>query len=292
MDLYRSILITGGGGMLAGALVDALLARGLQPVALKRADCDITDADSVAKIFERYRPSLLFNCAAHTAVDLCESEPAKANLINGEGPGNLARLARDYQTKLVHYSTDFVFDGQSDRPYRPTDPTNPLSVYGSSKLLGEQRVQQYLGGEALIVRTAWLFGRHGNCFPQTMLTHAKAGRRLSVVNDQVGSPTSTTDLAAATLHLLDAQARGIFHLANTGHTTWFDFAATTLQCFGMDSSVNPITTADWVKLRPGQAKRPAYSVLDTQAYNGLTGRQMPSWKQALQAYRAEQASKV
>jgi dTDP-4-dehydrorhamnose reductase len=125
-----------------------------------------------------------------------------------------------------------------------------------------------------------------------MLTYAKAGRRLSVVNDQIGSPTLTNDLAAASLNLLDAKARGIFHLANAGHTTWFDFAASTLQCFGIEATVAPISTADWVKLRPGQAKRPAYSVLDTGAYSEATGQTMRPWREALDVYRAERSVEV
>src|SRR6266567_9643301 len=169
MDVYRSILITGGTGMLAHALSDTLRSRGLTPIAVSRTECDISDPDSVARLFEKHHPTLLLNCAAHTGVDLCEDEPQKANTINGEGPGNLSQLAKGYRTKLIHYSTDFVFDGQSDRPYRTDDPPNPLSVYGSSKLLGEKRIAGIDPPGWIIVRTAWLFGRHGNCFPQTII---------------------------------------------------------------------------------------------------------------------------
>src|SRR5258708_303757 len=219
MDVYRSIVITGGSGMLAHALRDALQARGLHAVSSTRADCDISNPDSVARLFKTYHPTLLLNCAAHTHVDLCEDQPLEANAINGYGPGHLARQAKEHHTKLIHFSTDFVFDGQNDRPYCPQDPTNPLSIYGSSKLLGEQLLQDAAPPGWIIVRTAWLFGRYGNCFPQTIVRLAQNQRPLRVVNDQIGSPTATIDLAEATLNLVDRNAEGIFHVTNSGQTS-------------------------------------------------------------------------
>lgn len=285
MDVYRSILITGGGGMLAHALVDALTAKGLAATAVRRAECDIADPEDVTRLFEKYNPSLLFNCAAHTGVDLCEDEPDKANAINGEGPGNLARLAQEHGTKLVHFSTDFVFDGQSDRPYKPDDQTHPISVYGETKLRGEKRIQQVDSPDWLIVRTAWLFGRYGNCFPQTMVKMGQAGRPLRVVSDQFGSPTSTVDLSEATLELVDRSAGGLFHITNSGITSWYEFAQTTLREFGVEADLAPLTTTEWVKLRPKQAKRPLYSVLDGEKYTAITGKTLRHWTEALSDYR-------
>jgi dTDP-4-dehydrorhamnose reductase len=290
MDVYRSIIITGGGGMLAHALIDALKARGHTATPVRRAECDIADVEDVSQMFRQHRPSLLLNCAAHTGVDLCEDEPEKANAINGDGPGHLATLAAEYGTRLVHYSTDFVFDGQCDRPYRPDDRPNPVSAYGASKLLGEQRIQELSPPGWLILRTAWLFGGHGSCFPQVMIKMARAGRPLRVVCDQFGSPTYTVDLAAATLRLVDRGLPGIFHVTNSGVTNWHDFAAATLKEFGIPADLAPVTTAEWLRMRPKQAKRPAYSVLDGAQYTVATGHSMRLWTQALRDYRESQAA--
>ena len=287
MDTYRSILITGGRGMLAQALMESARAKGLSPVAIGRDECDITDCDSVARLFEKHRPTLLLNCAAHTGVDLCEDEPQKANVINGQGPEHLAQLAKSYRTKLVHYSTDFVFDGHSDRPYRVDDPPNPLSAYGASKLLGEKRIAGIDPPGWIVVRTAWLFGRYGNCFPQTIVKLAQAGRPLRVVNDQLGSPTGTPDLADATFRLIDRGAQGVFHLTNSGITSWYEFAKAALEAFGLTGAdIAPVTTADWFKIRPKQARRPAYSVLDVSRYTDATGDTPRAWQEALSDYAA------
>lgn len=283
-ERYRSVVITGGGGMLARALGDALHARGIQPTLASRAECDITDRGSVSDLFRRHKPSLLINCAAHTGVDLCEDEPDRANLINGGGPRNLAQLAKEYGSKLVHYSTDFVFDGQIDRPYRVDDPTRPLSVYGRSKLLGEEAIAEIDPPGWVVVRTAWLFGRHGNCFPHTIVKLALAGRPLRVVNDQIGSPTATPDLAEATLRLVDCGASGMFHVTNSGVTSWYGFAKEVLEQFGLTADIGPVTTAEWFKLRPKQATRPSYSVMDTLRYTTATGRTLRPWQEALAEY--------
>jgi dTDP-4-dehydrorhamnose reductase len=285
MAAYESIVITGGGGMLAHALVDAMRARDLSAVVLTRADCDITNRSDVSRLFQSHRPTLLLNCAAHTGVDLCEDEPQRANAINGEGPGLLAKMAREYRTRLIHFSTDFVFDGQIDRPYRPDDRPNPLSAYGRSKVLGEARIQEAAPPDWLILRTAWLFGRHGSCFPQTIVKLAQAGRPLRVVDDQIGCPTFTVDLAAATLKLIDSSASGIFHVTNSGVTSWYAFAAAILKEFGLSADLSPVTTTHWLELRPKQAKRPAYSVLDVEAYTSAANHSLRHWSEALSEYR-------
>jgi dTDP-4-dehydrorhamnose reductase len=292
MDVYRSIVITGGGGMLAHALADGLRSRGLSPLSVKREECDITSPADVSRLFQSHRPTLLLNCAAHTAVDQCEDEPQRANAINGEGPGILARMSREYRTCLTHFSTDFVFDGQIDRPYRPDDPPNPLSAYGASKLLGEKRIQEASPPGWLILRTAWLFGRHGDCFPSTIVKLAQAGRPLRVVSDQVGSPTSTADLAEAALRLIDRKASGIFHVTNFGTTTWYEFAEAILTAFGVTADLAPVTTAEWLRIRPRQAKRPAYSVLDGEAYTSATNHRLRPWREALGDYRRSLGSSL
>lgn len=287
MDVYQSVIVTGGGGMLAQDLNRVLRARGVTPVLARRAECDITNRDQLARYFDTHRPTLVFNCAAHTGVDLCEDEPDRAGAINGQGPGNVAQFCRDHGARLIHFSTDFVFDGQSDRPYRPDDIPNPVSAYGKSKLLGEERIRETSQLTWLTIRTAWLFGRHGNCFPQVILNRARAGHGLKVVADQIGCPTYSLDLAVAVIELLDRGAKGIWHVSNSCPSNWYEFAKSILTEFDVPAEVTPISTADWVAMRPRQAKRPAYSVLDTSAYASLTGREMRNWRDALRDYRTE-----
>lgn len=284
--MYERVVITGGGGMLAQALVRSLRARGYHVMALDHAACDIANESDAHRTFLELKPTLLINCAAYTKVDLAEQEPDRADAVNGYAVGTLARLAKQYGTTLVHYSTDFVFDGSSTRPYRPDDPVNPLSTYGRSKLLGERELQGAAPARWLIVRTAWLYGPGGPCFPQSILNAARAGKPLTVVNDQIGSPTFTSDLADATLELLDRGAGGIWHVANSGQTTWFDFAASILQEFAVHADLKPTTAAEWKAARPTSATRPAYSVLDTEPYHRLVGHPMRPWREALRAYRA------
>ena len=270
--------------MLAHELSKVLHSRGCAHTLIGREECDVSDPSQVARLFQRHRPTFLLNCAAHTAVDQCEDEPERANAINGEAVGHLAELAREHHTKLVHFSTDFVFDGHIDRPYRPDDIPNPLSAYGKSKLLGEEAMKQVAPPAWITIRTSWLFGRHGHCFPKAIIDRARSGHALKVVDDQKGCPTYAVDLAAATLDLIDRRASGIWHVTNTSPTTWFEFAKAIVSQFQIAAQVTPISTAQWVAMRPRQAVRPAYSVLDTGAFAALTGRQMRPWHDALRDY--------
>jgi dTDP-4-dehydrorhamnose reductase len=246
---------------------------------------DITSDDSLARAFEQHRPTLVLNCAAHTKVDLCEEQRDLADAINGRAVATLATLSKQHGSKLVHYSTDFVFDGSATTPYKPTHPTHPLSAYGRSKLLGEQQLQQINPPGYLIIRTAWVYGPSGACFPQTMVNAARAGKPLRVVCDQVGTPTYTRDLAAATLDLIDVGAAGLLHYTNAGQTNWCDFTRAILDEFGIPAPVEAITSADWQKLRPASAHRPSYSVLDTSDYTRLTGKAPRPWRDALGDYK-------
>jgi dTDP-4-dehydrorhamnose reductase len=284
--LFDSIVITGGGGMLGHALADLLRARGHQPTVLTRAQCDIANDDHIRAIFD-HRPTLLLNSAAHTKVDQCETEPELADTINGYAVGKMAAMSRQHGTYLVHISTDFVFDGEGEKPYRTDDRVGPVSAYGRSKLLGETELQKHAPQDWLIVRTAWVYGRHGANFPRTMVTAARAGKPLNVVCDQVGSPTYTVDLAEGILALLDANAKGIFNLTNSGQTNWCDFAKAALDAFGINHPVGAITAADWQRIRPNTAARPKYSVLDLEPYSRKTGRSMRPWRDALKAFAAE-----
>ncbi len=285
MTVSDSVLITGAGGMLAQALAASNRKRGTRHVLVSRAALDVTREDDVRRAFEKHGPTVVLNCAAHTKVDLCEEQEDLANAINGTGVENLARAARDFGARLVHYSTDFVFDGSGTRPYRTNDPVNPLSAYGRSKLRGEQAIQQIDPAGWIIIRTAWLYGPGGPCFPQTMINAAKARKPLKVVDDQIGSPTFTYDLADATLDLLDHNAAGLWHLTNSESVSWHGFTAAILEEFGLKAELSTTTSAEWKKLRPASAIRPAYSVLDVEPFRQLTGRPMRAWREALCDYR-------
>ncbi|MGD0464617.1 MAG: dTDP-4-dehydrorhamnose reductase [Tepidisphaeraceae bacterium] len=281
MTLYDSILIIGGQGMLGHALSDLLVSRGRRPVVVDLPQIDITDPSAVKKLFADRSPTLVLNCAAHTKVDLCEQEKEKADAVNGYAVGLLAGSCKSSNATLVHISTDFVFDGSLRRPYLPTDPVNPLSAYGKSKLLGERELQKNAPARWLIVRTAWLYGRHGVNFPRTMVQAAQAGKSLSVVNDQFGSPTYTVDLAEAILDLLDSGAAGLWHATNSGHTSWYDFAKAALEEFGLSAQITPLSSDQWAQKRPNSAPRPAYSILDLQPLHRQIGRSMRPWRDAL-----------
>jgi dTDP-4-dehydrorhamnose reductase len=279
-------LITGAGGLLARALRASLAARGITPIVLARQDCDVTDPDAVQKCFEAHRPRVVLNCAAYTKVDQAEREPSLADAVNADAVANLAAESRRHDAVLVHYSTDFVFNGKSTRPYLPDDPTEPLSAYGRSKLLGEQLLQARGPRRWLILRTAWLYGIGGPCFPRTIVDRAKTGQPLRVVSDQIGSPTYVPDLADATLNLLDRHATGIWNVVNAGSASWFEFAQAILKAFNIKADLSPTTTAEWAALRPGQATRPANSVLDISTTEQAIGPMRP-WRDALADYARE-----
>ncbi|MGB7161196.1 MAG: dTDP-4-dehydrorhamnose reductase [Tepidisphaeraceae bacterium] len=287
MKPFGCALITGGGGMLATALRRALEQRGVTSQVFDRAGCDVTDERAIVKLFDTIRPTLVLNCAAYTKVDLAEKESELATRVNGTGAEILAHVCHARGAKLVHYSTDYVFDGTLHRPLRPDDPVGPRSAYGKSKLLGEQAILRVAGLDSLILRTAWLYGPNGPNFVKTMVHVARAGKPLRVINDQIGSPTYTLDLAAATLELVDRDARGVWHLSNAGETTWFDFAKAIFEEWKLSPDLQPTTSDAWKAQRPDSAPRPAYSVLDVTRFAQSAGRPMRHWRDALSAFKRE-----
>jgi dTDP-4-dehydrorhamnose reductase len=283
--LYDRILITGGGGMLARALAEQLRARSFTPSVRDRAALDISDPARVRAVFEERKPTLVLNCAAYTKVDAAEDEPARADAINGYAVGELVNQCALAGAKLVHFSTDFVFDGTSRKPYRVTDQPNPISAYGRSKLLGEEQVLANPSCDALVVRTAWVYGRGGVNFPRVIVEKARQGQPLKVVNDEVGSPTYTADLATATFALLDAGSTGLWNVTNAGQVSRYEYARAILEIFGLKTELAPITTAEWFQIRPKQAHRPAYSVLDLEPLTRQLGRPMRDWRDALADFK-------
>ncbi len=278
----RFFVVLGAGGMLGTALSAALRRRPGRVAALTRADLDLTDGDAVRARLADLRPDVVFNCAAFTRVDECESNEPAAMRINADAPGAVAQTARGLNARFVHLSTDYVFAGDRPAPYRESDPPGPpeaLCVYGRSKLLGEQQVAA-AGGRWLIVRTSWLFGPAGPNFVATILKLARTRPELRVVDDQRGRPTYASDLADALIGLCERGAEGIVHVANAGACTWFEFAREIVRRAGLATPVHPCRTEEF----PRPARRPANSVLDTTRFEHLAGRRLRPWADALADY--------
>ncbi len=251
------ILIPGANGMLGHALT-AVLSKQHKLIGLDLPDLDITDLSAVRSAISTHHPDLLINAAAYTDVDGCESNSDLAFSVNAMGPHNLALVCKELDIPLVHISTDYIFDGKSPVPYKESDKPNPQSIYGESKLQGEQYVRE-LTDKHYIIRTSWLYGEHGKNFVATMLRLAAERDEFDVVNDQVGSPTYTVDLAKAISELITETAYGAYHITNSGSCTWYEFTREIFRQAGIEGvKVKPITTE--VLKRP--APRPKYSVLD------------------------------
>ncbi len=280
----RRILVTGASGMLGSDLVPVLAGAGHDVFARPRSDLDITKEKDVALAFREIRPHVVVNCAAFTRVDDCESDP-RALEVNALGVHRLAEHSLRHAAQLVQISTDFVFDGEKREPYCEEDATNPLSAYGRGKRQGEEAALRVPSG--LVVRSSWLFGPAGWNFIEAILKQVEAGRRkLTVVNDQTGRPTATSDLSEAILALIEAGAVGIYHFANRGEVTWFDFAREILLLSERgDVEVEP--TDSETLGRP--ARRPPYSVLDISRYERVTGRPVRHYREALVEYLARRA---
>ncbi|MSR21728.1 MAG: dTDP-4-dehydrorhamnose reductase [Gemmatimonadetes bacterium] len=272
------ILVTGAAGLLGGALVAEARARGHEVVGLSRTDLDVTDAPLVRRVVSRHRPDAVVHCAAYTAVDRAESEPDLARAVNRDGARNVATAAAECGAELLYVSTDFVFDGQKRSPYVPNDETGPLSVYGQTKLEGEQAVTEALPG-SLVVRTSWLYGGQSGFVP-AILRRAAKGEGLRVVGDQRGRPTWAPDGAATMLDLLERGAHGVWHVAGGGECTWLELAREAVRLRGLDVEIEAISSHDF----GSPARRPAYSVLDLAATEDLLGRRMGDWKDALARY--------
>ena len=275
-------LVTGAGGQLASSLVDRAISS-VEVEALSLDELDITNTDQIESVMSRLHPDVILNTAAWTDVDGAESNEEAAMAVNRDGPAFLADACARHGSQLIHVSTDFVFDGSGSRPCRVGDPTAPLGVYGRSKLAGEQMIQDRLGDQAIIVRTAWLHAAHGQNFVRTMLKIMSDRDHIKVVVDQRGTPTSTSSLADAMWELMQKNAGGLFHWTDAGETTWHEFAmaihaeATSHGLLEHEVEIEAITSDQW----PTAAKRPAYSVLDISRSEALLGRSPRPWREEL-----------
>ena len=272
-------VITGAGGMLGRDLLTALEQAGEQAAGLGRRELDITDGAAVRAVLSRQRPDIVVNCAAWTRVDDAEIHESEALAVNGHGAANLAGACAEAGARLVHVSTDYVFAGDSARPYAERDATGPRTAYGRTKLAGEQAVLRELPADGYVLRTAWLYGAHGPNFVRTMIRCERERPAVDVVDDQHGQPTWTADVARAVIALVRSAAPGgVYHATSSGSVTWYGFAREIFGLLGADPArVRPVTTAEF----PRPAPRPAYSVLGHDAWAAAGLGALPGWQESL-----------
>lgn len=274
------ILVTGANGQLGTVIKkESSIFPDLAIFYTDIEETDICSKESVQLALKKYAPNVVVNCAAYTAVDKAEDEEDKAFALNADAPANLAEQCKLMGVKLIHISTDYVFDGKSNVPYVETDKVNPQSVYGKSKLEGELRSMAL--GNTMVIRTSWLYSAYGNNFMKTMLKYGKERPELRVVFDQTGTPTLANDLAYAILRIAESPERlfipEIFHFSNQGVCSWYDFAYEIIKQAGLTPKITPITTSDY----PTKAIRPQYSVLNKQKITNLLEMEIPHWRQSL-----------
>ena len=285
--VQKRVLVTGATGQLGSELKDLNKQHEsmFQYFYTSSTELDITQLDAVRNYVEQHSIEYIINCAAYTMVDLCETEEDLCNAVNYLGAKNLAKVAAEFNCKLIHVSTDYVFDGKANAPYRENSPTNPLSVYGKAKLRGEEAVMS-IAPHSIIIRTAWLYSSYKSNFAKTMLRLMGEREELSVVNDQRGTPTYTRDLAEAITIILDNAEggewkEGIYHFSNLGETTWYGFAEKIKEFAKIEGcQLNPIETKDY----PTPAVRPQYTVLDKSKIQDTFHFIIPHWEESLEKF--------
>lgn len=272
------VVITGASGQLGSDLRELLAQeQKLEVYPFSRQELDITKQTLIEKLIRDIKPDIILHCAAYTNVDECQLDPSLAFTVNALGSRNIAVEANKYGSKLVYVSTDYVFDGKANIPYHEFSQTNPLSIYGQSKLAGEEMVR-HLCNRFFILRTSWLYGISGNNFVKTILRIAQGKDQLTVVDDQIGCPTYSKDLAKFIIELMSTEAFGLYHVSNTGYCSWFEFACAILDLYGLkDKEVKPIKTAELNRPAP----RPNYSGLTSLTISSAGLSSLPHWKDSL-----------
>ena len=274
------IIVFGASGQLGQCLKQVAAEMDITDIAFpNETEGNILDPEALQALFAKHQPKYAINCAAYTAVDKAEDELDLARKINKTGVENIAALCRHFDAALVQISTDFVFEGNSPHPLVETDPTNPISVYGLTKLEGEQIIADYTE-KYFILRTSWLYSEHGNNFVKTMLKLGHDRDELKIIADQIGSPTYAIDLASAVLQIIESgsEAYGVYHYSNEGVTSWYDFAQGIFDISKTDVKTYPIRTSEY----PTKATRPAYSVMDKAKIKKTFGIEIPYWRHSLE----------
>lgn len=275
----QKILVTGAKGQLGTEMVKLLKEMKYEVYGYGRAELDITDFQQVKNVIDHIRPNIVIHAAAYTKVDAAESEPDQAFFVNAYGTRNVTVASEHIGAKLVYISTDYVFDGTANVPYNEFAFTNPINVYGKSKLAGEQFVRD-LHSKFFIIRTSWVYGKHGNNFVKTMLKLAQEQKQLFVVDDQIGCPTYAVDLVSCIFQLIQTEKYGVYHISNSGHCSWYEFAKAIFEEANVNIVVNPCKTKDY----PRPARRPPYSVLDHMALRLNGFKELRHWREALKEF--------
>lgn len=276
------VLVTGVKGQLGYDVVNELNKRGHVAIGTDIEEMDITDAASVDTVIKENTPDAVIHCAAYTAVDAAEDNVELCRKINADGTQNIANVCKELDIKMIYISTDYVFDGEGERPWEPDDERTPLNVYGQTKYEGELAVQNTLD-KFFIVRIAWVFGVNGKNFIKTMLNLGKTRDSLTVVNDQFGSPTYTYDLARLLVDMVETDKYGIYHATNEGICTWYEFACEIFRQAGMNVKVSPVLASEY----PAKAKRPSNSRMSKEKLTESGFEKLPTWQDALGRYLKE-----
>ncbi len=275
----KKILIVGAGGQLASCFEEIIDAYDFEFIFKSEHELDLTKVKAIETFFAENKVDYCINCAAYTQVDLAEQQKEIAFKVNAEAVGSLARICKEHNTKFIHISTDYVFDGLANKPYLEEDPTNPLGVYGSTKLAGENLAIEN-NEQSIVIRTAWVYSSYNQNFVKTMLRLMKEKEEIGVVSDQFGHPTSALDLARAIMQIIISNkwVQGIYHYSNSGEISWYDFSKKIATLKNFSTKINPIKTEDY----PTPAKRPKYSVLNKQKIVDTYQLEIKDWQKSLQ----------
>lgn len=279
------VLVTGATGQLGTDLMTELHKREINAVGIGSKDCDITNMSEVRKCISKYEPTVIIHCACYTAVDKAEEETEKCILVNATGTENIVKVCKENNIELMYISTDYVFDGKGTIPWKTNAIRNPQSVYGKSKYMGEIAVQNNLTNY-YIVRISWIYGLHGKNFVKAILKKAETSNEILVVNDQIGTPTYTVDIAKAITDIIRSRKFGIYHVSNEGYCSWFEFAKKVFEKMDKEVNVVPISSDEY----PAKADRPKNSRLDKSEYINNGFEPLPNWENALERFIAEYKS--
>ncbi|MCH5265365.1 MAG: dTDP-4-dehydrorhamnose reductase [Lachnospiraceae bacterium] len=276
------VLVTGIQGQLGHDVMEECRKRGHDAVGVDVEEMDITDEGKVREVVSRVCPEAVVHCAAYTAVDKAEDEEEICRLVNGKGTENIAKICREQDCKLLYLSTDYVFQGEGERPWEPEDAPHPLNVYGQTKYEGEQAIRHYVE-KYFILRISWVFGVNGGNFVKTMLRLGRENGAVKVVDDQIGSPTYTRDLSVLLVDMMESERYGIYHATNEGFCSWYEFALAIFEEAGLEVEVTPVDSSSF----PAKAKRPYNSRMNKEKLVKSGFNKLPTWQDALKRYLQE-----